>query len=1273
MFSYTRTSAANHPLIPLPDDPPRQPIMLGEFIHGSVTRTVLDLLEHDLPSLGVPQVLLSRHTASPSITDTLEDSPQPLLGLTLRAGDINETLTITEDNPTIDELKTTFESFAERLRDVAHMDELKRMRPKLHPNLTDRFQGQFVEIRETLEHLEVRGPGGIPSHTTFFSAQVFHDGDALAGAYLWLDPVTARYSALEAALRALERKGTTSTTPVKIGIPASNIYLSIKAMTESRSAGLPSEYIPLSPCDQPLAKGRAIKGSRVSSRGESLPKLLKRDLTRVETSRHQSLQLYHMGETVMERIVNAIFHSDAVIILSPVGSGKTTQVPQMILDNALMSGSGMGINIICSHPNHSLVEPLASQVASERSGKQSGSIGYDLYEETKLPRGWGSITYCATATLLKRFLEDPEYFLSSFSHVIIDDVHEPQKDTELVLTLLRKSIRARKSAGMDFPKLVLLGAASEASRLVKYLRDRGRSKYALEVKELKLGGPIFDVQHHYLHDVLLELSRIPSYAPTSMLLNEKYEHRIQNYIQEEMDFAGLQAGELKSHRFNPPIFRHLPDHGVVGLVALTIAHLVATKPPGDILAFLPLSSTVDEAAILLRQMKPANVDFEDSCRFRIVKVYSQSQDSMSEPVPSGCVRVILTATAIALSVKLPNITYVVDSGKVETRFVDNTILKAHTDRADLATNIGYTGLVRGLNTTWISQASVRERSALAGFVGGGHYYALYTPQRQKIFPQVDTPATHTSDLVQESLMLSAAPEPYDPKHIFCEMLDPPRAEIVEDAMRKLLCLDAITHNHKITSLGRVLATFFLHPAVAKALLLGALFGCLEPILVLASLNPSNVLLEQSELLGNQHLKLMRSLLPNDSSDPASEIECFRRYHTYYVRKDYEMLQRVQQEWGIEHSTFLKIQERSHHIFMTLRRLGVVPVWTTWTKDESVFDIIPHHVNFNRKNLALVRGICLNTIHPNIAMWDTSRNGTQCEWVDTSSHLNEVDPLSIVHRTARFVDNSHRPPPDIIPGPNIVPSPQLVSMIDFSSALATPRSELISADRMSLTRQRGKMLSYHGKRIIRPVQRSRLLAHLEQVSMLTPLLAILFHPTATLDPKGYIALDGRLHIDLNIEWTMEDGMGFHANQILMEFRHTIERFYRHIFSQLNMSALGGGQEGGKSQPRNQGLLLMAPLFEGKMRRAVVDSVVKVLSDDEVYRRRPRRDHGHEYKLAFEDMMATVAASNANDSVITGRDAGIVATDSDIAETMKADPESVTSRVHQLTLEAEEIEE
>ncbi|KEF59295.1 uncharacterized protein A1O9_04139 [Exophiala aquamarina CBS 119918] len=1268
MFSYTRTSAANHPLIPLPHETPRQPIMLGELIDSSVTRTVLDLVKHDEPSLGVPQLLLSRHTMSPLNIDKPNESFPLLLELVLRAGDIIETLNIAKSPPTIDELMTTFNSFAERLKRVAHMDELKRMRPKLLPNLTDRFQGQIVELRETLERLEVRSPDGTSNYIALFSAQVSHDGDPLAGAYLWFDPATARHCALEAAQRALETKRKQQSTSVEVTIPASNIYLSMQANIEARSAGLPNDYIPLSPCSRPLAKGHDMKTMRFCPRGTSLPERLTPDL--IIAHETKNLQLYRRGKTDTERMINAIFHSDIVIILSSNGSGTPMQVPQTILDNALVNGSAMGTNIVCSHPNPSSVIPLASAVTSERSRKHGasvGSVGYDLYEKSELSRGWGCITYCSTATLLKRFLEDSERFLSSSSHIIIDEIHECHKDTEIALTLLRQSIRERKSAGLDFPKLVFLGASSEASRLVGYLRARGGGESALEVRELKFGGPTFSVHHHYLLDTLSECSSILSHPGVSMALRGDYERKIQKYIQDEINFANPRAVESKSRRSNRPIFSHL-DSGLVGLVASTIAHIVSTKAPGDILAFLPRSSSIDEVTTLLGQMKSAKIDFEDSSRFKIVKANSQPEGLIPEIIPAGCVRIILTAGLPSPSLTLANITYVVDSGKAETPFVDHTTLKAHTDRADLATNLQYTGLTRGLNSTWISQASMRERSALPSHVEGGHYYALYTPQRQAASPHFDRPAIQTSDLVQESLLLSSALVPYNPKDIFCQMLDPPRMEVIDNAFRQLLCLDAFTHEYKITSLGRVLAMFSLHPAVAKALILGAVFGCLEPIMILACVNPSNVLLDPSESLGKQ--TQFRDSLPYESSDAALDIKRFRRYHNYYILKDYDKLQQVERDWGVEHSTFANILERGQDIFTTLRRIGVVPIWTAWTKDDSVFALIPHYVNFNRDNHALVRAICLNTIHPNIAMWGSRKQGQQDEWIDASSHRNEVDPLSIIHYTTSLEDNNHRTARSMIAGSNVA------ARLDIPHTPSAHNREPVSTDKLSPTRQRGEMLSYHGKRIIGYCTKSRLLARLQQVSVLTPLQAILFHPTATLDPEGNIALNGRLLLNLKIEDKMHEDMELQARQVLMEFRQTINRFCRHLFSQLNMSATPGarGSGTGDSQPKNQGMLIMAPLFEGKLRRAVVAAIVRVLDDDVFYSKMRRRSHRNAHKQVFEECMAPATSSEKKDGATSDGDGDAVQapTDAEIAAATKAKLDKVTAMVHQMTLEIVENE-
>lgn len=1005
-----------------------------------------------------------------------------------------------------------------------------------------------------------------------------------------------------------------------------------------------------------------------------MPQLSRRDLTRSNDGRNQSLQLQDLDETDTEYIMHTISHWDAVIILSPTGSGKTTRIPQIILDNSVGHDADTNTNIICSQQTPSLVKSLASKVASER--KQSISVGYDLYEDSKFPESEQGITYCSTAALLKRFLEDSDDFLSLFSHIIIDDVHKSHKDTELALTLLRKSIRERKAAGIDYPKLVLLGAANEASSLVKYLGGRSETHSALKVMELKLGGPAFDVQRHYLCDILSELSMKPS--ESTSLLNDEHRNKIQNYIQKEMSFADLQVGETKSPRVDLPALRNSPDEGVVGLVVLTVAHLITTKVTGDILVLLPSSSAINEVADLFQNVEPSNVEVKNSSRLKIIRAYSQPQEAMVEPVAPGCMRVILTASTITPSVVLKDVTSVVDSGQIETTFVDHNILKAHTNRADLATNLEYTGLVRGLNFKWISQAGARERAALAGFAKGGHYYALYTPQRQKAFSDHDVPAIHQSDLVRESLMLSAATVPYHPNQIFLEMPHPPVAEVVNDASRKLLALDALTHDNKITSLGRLLDAFSLHPAVAKALLLGALFGCLEPIMVFACLNPFNVLLDRSELLCKQDLKLTGKHLPNKSSDPASDIECFRRYHRFYMNQDFYNLGVAEQQWGVDHSIFLAAKERSQHIFMTLKRLGVVPIWTTCTEDDSVFDCIPKSLNFNNENLELVRGIFLNTTHPNIAMLDAPTKGEQQRWIDASSHYNEIDPLSIIHRTVRFTGYRQRLSRDVAADPNRIEDSDDSSSSDLRSTPTSTNSGGVPVlpEALSLTRQTGKMLSYHGKRIMGLDRKSRLLAHLEQVSMLTPVLAILFHPTAALDARGHIALDGRLHIDLNVEGTMEDGIATQANEILMGFRLAIERFSRHLFSKLNMAEAGNLQAGGASNARNRASLAAESLFEDKMRFAMVDSVVKVLNDDEAYRQSPRRDHSLAAKQAVDQMVRTEAAlSTSDDTTINernGRDFVPASAKKTSRATTRAQPATVTAEVHQLTLQLEQDE-
>lgn len=53
-----------------------------------------------------------------------------------------------------------------------------------------------------------------------------------------------------------------------------------------------------------------------------------------------------------------------------------------------------------------------------------------------LPHERGSITYCTTGILLKRLESDP--LLNGISHIFLDEVHERDVNTDVVMGLLKE-------------------------------------------------------------------------------------------------------------------------------------------------------------------------------------------------------------------------------------------------------------------------------------------------------------------------------------------------------------------------------------------------------------------------------------------------------------------------------------------------------------------------------------------------------------------------------------------------------------------------------------------------------------------------------------------------------------------------------------------------------------------------------------------------------------------------------------------------------------------
>ncbi len=118
-----------------------------------------------------------------------------------------------------------------------------------------------------------------------------------------------------------------------------------------------------------------------------------------------------------EAIVAAALGPGRFIVEAPTGSGKSTQVPQMLLDRGA-AGAGQ---IVVLQPRRIAARLLAARVARERGVALGGEVGYRVRFEGAASAAT-RILYVTEGVLLRQLLDDPE--LRGVSVVLFDEFHE---------------------------------------------------------------------------------------------------------------------------------------------------------------------------------------------------------------------------------------------------------------------------------------------------------------------------------------------------------------------------------------------------------------------------------------------------------------------------------------------------------------------------------------------------------------------------------------------------------------------------------------------------------------------------------------------------------------------------------------------------------------------------------------------------------------------------------------------------------------------------------
>lgn len=145
-----------------------------------------------------------------------------------------------------------------------------------------------------------------------------------------------------------------------------------------------------------------------------------------------------------EEILDLIQRSRVVVLSGDTGCGKSTQLPQYLLDSFALDHKGSDCNIIVTQPRRLAALSLAQTVAGHRGEKVGESIGYQVRLNSVMPRQpRGRVLFCSTGILLRRLQASPE--LSGVSHLIIDEVHERDCLTDFTLVIIKDLLKTNPS------------------------------------------------------------------------------------------------------------------------------------------------------------------------------------------------------------------------------------------------------------------------------------------------------------------------------------------------------------------------------------------------------------------------------------------------------------------------------------------------------------------------------------------------------------------------------------------------------------------------------------------------------------------------------------------------------------------------------------------------------------------------------------------------------------------------------------------------------------
>uniref|UniRef100_A0A087Y4G0 ATP-dependent RNA helicase DHX29 n=1 Tax=Poecilia formosa TaxID=48698 RepID=A0A087Y4G0_POEFO len=516
------------------------------------------------------------------------------------------------------------------------------------------------------------------------------------------------------------------------------------------------------------------------------------------------------------RVLEALQRHRVVVVAGETGSGKSTQIPQFLLEELLTGGkAARPCNIVVTQPRRISAMSLASRVSQELGcddgpGSKSSLCGYQIRMEN-LSGDWTRLLYCTTGVLLRKLQQDRH--LSSLTHIIVDEVHERSVQSDFLLTILKDVVMKRSDL-----HLILMSATVDCDKF---------SSYFNRCPVVSIPGRTFPVE--FVHFAIN-----PTVEHTYFTLNSGLEHCLQANHSKTLNMPvlhkrtfemsvwvpgglpepgpGCSSASVRQQRCEPAEKAFKLQSLIEEVTNLDLSLIFAILQPQTLLLFKGMSDSVNIIIIIFLFSDIFSRKHQKLSIKTTLKHQSKAFKSTYKEIKSAFVSTNIAETGVTI----PDVVFVIDTGKTkENKYHESSQMSS-------------------LVETFVSKASALQRQGRAGRVRNGFCFRLYPKFRFDAFMDYSIPEILRVPL--EELCLHIMKCQYgSPEDFLSRALDAPQPQSVSNAVNLLRKIGACQpDNHILTPLGHHLASLPVNVKIGKMLIYGAILGCLEPIATIAA-------------------------------------------------------------------------------------------------------------------------------------------------------------------------------------------------------------------------------------------------------------------------------------------------------------------------------------------------------------------------------------------------------------------------------------------------------